>query len=346
MPSELPDTRSLPDEVLDALRIRAVRARRAGVAISIIQTVLGVARETVSRWCSAFEAGGEDALPGKRTGRPVGSGRLLTPEQEDEIIETLVEKTPEECGVASALWSRAAVAELIRLRGGPKLAVRTVGDYLAEWGFTPQKPVRKSYRQDQEEVRKWLEDEYPQIAARARREGAEIHWSDETGIRSGTFVGRGYSVPGQPPELHVPGQRFTVNMISSITNQGRIRWMLYTGKMTAALFIAFLTRLIRCSPSKIFLIVDHLSVHEAKVVKAWVAERHDRIELFFLPKYSPELNPDEYLNGDIKQELNKDGLPKDRETLHGKVKKVMSKFSNLGDRIAGYFQHPKLQYAK
>jgi transposase len=304
-----------------------------------------VARESVSRWWGAYQESGLKGLPGKRTGRPEGSGRLLTEKQENEIIEALVEETPEKVGIPSALWTRAAVRELIRQRGGPKLAERTVGDYLARWGFTPQKPVRKSYRQDDEAVQRWLEETYPKIEARARAEGAEIHWADETGIRSGTFVGRGYAVPGSPPELMVPGQRFTVNMISSVTNQGHVRWMLYTGKMTAVLFVEFLSRLIKRSPCKVFLIVDNLSLHEAGVVKVWLAEHEAKIEMFTLPKYSPELNPDEYLNGDLKQELNKDGLPEDRKRLHDKVKRVMSMFSKLPERIAGYFQHPKIAYA-
>jgi transposase len=335
----------LPDEVQEALRVRAVRARELGFSLEAVYSILGVARETISRWWSAYQEGGPDALAGKRTGRPVGSGRLLSHDQENRFIETLVEKTPEELGILSALWTRSAVAELIRQRGGPKLAERTVGDYLARWGFTPQKPVRKSYRQDDEEVRKWLEETYPQIVRRARAEGAEIHWADETGVRSGTFVGRGYAAAGYPPELKVAGQRFTVNMISSITNQGQVRWMLYTGKMTGALFVEFLRRLIRRAPCKVFLIVDNLSLHEAAVVKAWLAQHRDEIEMFTLPKYSPELNPDEYLNGDLKQELNKDGLPKDRDTLHRKVKEVMSMFSNLPGRIANYFQHRKIAYA-
>jgi transposase len=345
MPIELPDTRTLPDAVQEALRVRAVRAREMGFAFEAVCCILGVARESVSRWWSAYQEGGLAGLAGKRIGRPQGSGRLLTEEQEDQIIETLVEETPEKLGIPSALWTRAAIRELIRQRGGPQLAERTVGDYLARWGFTPQKPVRKSYRQDDEAVQRWLEETYPKIEARARAEGAEIHWADETGIRSGTFVGRGYAVPGYPPELMVPGQRFAVNMISSVTNQGHVRWMLYTGKMTGVLFVEFLSRLIKRSPCKVFLIVDNLSLHEAGVVKAWLAGHVKDIEMFTLPKYSPELNPDEYLNGDLKQELNKDGLPKDRKMLHDKVKRVMSMLSKLPERIAGYFQHPKIAYA-
>lgn len=321
MPIEIPDSRKLSDEVLEALRTRAVHAREQGFSIPTIARVLGLARETVSRWCHAYMNGGVESLPGRKTGRPVGSGRRLTAKQEDEIIETVVAKCPDECDIPMALWTRRAVRELIHRKCGVQLSVRTVGDYLQRWGFTPQKPVRRSYRQNSEEVRKWLDEEYPAIAARAAAEDAEIHWGDETGIRSDTFVGRGYAVPQQPPELHVSGRRFSVNMISSVTSDGKGRWMMYDGKMDATRYIEFLRRLISRSDRKVFLIVDRLRVHEAAAVQVWLYERRDKIETFGLPKYSPELNPDEYLNGDLKQEVNKDGLPNTRDELAGKVRR-------------------------
>jgi hypothetical protein len=145
--------------------------------------------------------------------------------------------------------------------------------------------------------------------------------------------------------MKVPGNRFSVNMISTITNQGKVRWMIYTGKMNAALFIVFLTRLLAGASKKVFLIVDHLSVHEAAVVDEWLADKKDRIEVFYLPKYSPERNPDEYLNCDVKGNINSDGLPKDREELKGKLHRFMQKLAKLPGRIASYFQHKYIQYA-
>ncbi len=198
-------------------------------------------------------------------------------------------------GIASALWTRQAVRELISQQFGLRLPIRTVGEYLRRWGFTPQNPVRKAYKQDPEAVAEWLEKTYPAIEQRAAEEGGEIHWGDETGVRSTCQHSRGYARPGETPA----GSRFSVNMISTLTNTGKVRWMIYTGKMNAALFIVFLTRLIAGASKKIFLIVDHLSVHEAAAVREWLVDKTDRIEVFYLPKYAPERNPDEYLNCDV-----------------------------------------------
>jgi hypothetical protein len=247
------------------------------------------------------------------------------------LIDT---KPPQELAIPSALWTRAAVQELIGQQTGQRLPIRTVGQYLARWCYTPQKPVRKAYRQDPQAVARWLETTYPQIEKRAAQEGGEIHWGDEMGVRSTCQHSRGYSRPSHTPELPVSGSRFSVNMISTITNQGKVRWMIYEGRMNAALFIVFLTRLIAGAAKKVFLIVDHLSVHEAAAVEEWLADKKDQIEVFYLPKYTPERNPDEYLNCDVKTNINTDGLPKDRADLKGKLRRFMQKLSKLPERIA------------
>lgn len=345
MAIELPDGRCESNEVLEALRLRAVRARELGYAVVDIAAVLGVREETISRWCSRYDRGGREALPGNRSGRPIGSGRLLDRQQEQGIRQEIEAKSPQELEIPSALWTRQAVRELIRQQVGIRLPIRTVGEYLRRWGYTPQKPVRKAYKQDPKAVAEWLETTYPAIERRAAKEGGEIHWGDETGVRSTCQHSRGYARPGETPELIVPGSRFSVNMIATISNQGKARWMIDTGKMNAALFIVFLTRLIAGAAKKVFLIVDHLSVHEAAAVAEWLADRSDQIEVFYLPKYAPERNPEEYLNCDIKANINTDGLPKDREELHGKLHRFMQRLGKLPARIASYFEHKYIAYA-
>jgi transposase len=345
MAIELPDGRCESNEVLEALRLRAVHARELGYAVIDIAAVLGVCEETVSRWCSRYDRGGREALPGDRTGRPMGSGRLLDREQEQGIRQAIETKTPQELEIPSALWTRQAVRELIHQQIGIRLPIRTVGEYLRRWGFTPQKPVRKAYKQDPKAIAEWLEKTYPAIERQAAKEGGEIHWGDETGVRSTCQHSRGYARPGATPELIVPGSRFSVNMVSTVTNQGKVRWMIYTGTMNAALFLVFLTRLIAGAAKKVFLIVDHLSVHEAAAVDQWLADKTDRIEVFYLPKYAPERNPDEYLNCDLKANINTDGLPKDRQELQGKLRRFMQRLAKLPARIASYFEHKYIEYA-
>jgi transposase len=341
----LPDTRSLSDEVRAALRLRAVAARQAGFPIDTIAAILGVRPESVSRWSHACQRGGTDALPGDRTGRPVGSGRLLSVAQEARLEAVLVGNSPADHGIASGLWTRQAVRQLIQQEFGLRLPIRTVGEYLRRWGLTPQRPARHAARQDPEEVRRWLEEEYPAVAARAKAEGAEIHWGDEAGVRPEAAPQRGYAPPNEPPEQAVPGQRFRVNMISTITNEGKLRFLLYDGKMTGALFVLFLTRLVAGASRKIILIVDRLKVHAAQEVQVWLYEHREQLEIIGLPRYAPERNPTEYLNNDVKGNLNRDGPAANQEELTGKMQRFLHRLGQLPEHVKAYFKHPKVAYA-
>ena len=339
------DTRSLTDDVREALRLRAVAAREAGFPTDTVAAILGVRPETVSRWFTTYQRGGLEALPGDRTGRPVGSGRLLSAGQEARLEAVIVASSPADQGIASGLWTRQAVRQLILQEFGLRLPIRTVGEYLSRWGLTPQRPVRHAYRQDPEEVRRWLEEEYPALAARAKAEGAEVQWGDESGARSDAARQRGYAPRNEPPEQAVPGYRFRVNMISAITNEGKLRFMLYDGKMNGALFVLFLTRLVAGAKRKIILIVDRLKVHASEEVQAWLYEHRDQLELVGLPRYAPERNPDEYLNNDVKGNLNADGPAANREELKGKMRRLMQHLAKVPDHIQAYFEHPNVAYA-
>lgn len=282
------DTRGESDDVLNALRRRAIAALEAGYSGVVVAAVLGVTAETVSRWFAAYRAAGPVALTGRRSGRPLGSGRLLSDTQAQTVQQLIDGHTPEKRGIAAALWTRRAVRQLIRQETGLALPIRTVGQYLQRWGYTPQKPLRKSRKQDPVKVKEWLDVTYPLIVRRAKEEGGEVYWGDEMGVRNTSFSGRGYARAGQTPEIAVGGTRFSVNLVSAITNQGTVRFMTYQGMMNAALFIVFLTRLLQDATRKVFLIVDNLSVHISQEVNNWLADKKDRIEMFTLPKYAPE----------------------------------------------------------
>jgi hypothetical protein len=180
-------------------------------------------------------------------------------------------------------------SELIERDLGLKLSVRSVGDYLARWGFTPQKPIKKAYEQRPEAVKAWLEDEYPAIEARAKREGAEIHWGDETALVNTDVRGRSYAPTGQTPVTRaVGGTRQKLSMIATVTNQGKTRWMIIDEAFNADKLIEFMQALIKdAQGKKIFLILDNLRVHHSKPVKEWAALHKEDIELFYLPSYSP-----------------------------------------------------------
>ena len=345
MSISLPDVRQLSDEVLQALRLRALRGCELGYTESEVAELLGLSRETVSRWWTAYAADGVQALPGERTGRPVGSGRILNEGQAAYLRTILNEKTPEEVGIPAPLWTRRAVAELIRKQEGLDLPVRTVGEYLKRWGYTAKVPRRQAQDQDPEEVRQWLEQTSPALERRAAREGAEIYWCDETGAVADQQPRRGYAREGQPARIDVPDPHIRRNLIAMISNEGSVHFMTYKQTMTAALFITFLERLLDETTRKIFLIVDRLKAHEAKKVEAWAAGHHKRIEIFFLPRYAPERNPDEYLNNDLKGGINATGLPDDREELGSRILGFMSRLVHLPQHVRSYFQHQCVQYS-
>lgn len=345
MAVSLPDARALPDDVLEALRLRALHGCELGYTETEMADLLGVGRETVSRWWSAYAHGGLDALPQDRTGRPVGTGRALSPEQETRIQELLRTHNPEERGIAAPLWTRRAVADLIRQECNLALAVRTVGLYLQRWGFTAKRPRRHSRDQDPEEVRRWLAETYPAIEARSMAEDATVFWADEVGAAADRQPALGYAPEGERATMEVPGPHVRANQISAISNDGQVRFMTYTQTMNAALFLVFLQRLLRSTTGKVFLIVDRLQAHLTPAVRAWVTAHGDRLELFYLPSHTPELNADEYLNNDLKENVNAKGLPHNKEEVRSRIQAFMRKLLHLPEHVMSYFLHPSVQYA-
>src|SRR5262249_43595998 len=263
-----------------ALRLRALGGCELGFTEAEVAGLLGVCRETVCRWWSAYVAGGVDALPHDRSGRPLGSGRALSDAQAAHLQHLLRTHSPEQVGIAAPLWTRRAVRDLIRQQCQVTLAVRTVGLYLRRWGFTAKRPRRRSRDQDPEEVRQWLEETYPAIVARAEREGAEIHWCDEVGVAADEHPARGYAPHGERAAMEVPDRHVRVNQVSTITPTGKVRFMTYTGTMTAALFLVFLGRLLRSTTGKGVLILDRLRAHRTPAGKAGRAAPHGPGEEF------------------------------------------------------------------
>ena len=341
----LPDARQLSDEVLEALRLRAVHGCELGFTEADVADLLGLARETVSRWWSAYVQQGPDALPGHRTGRPVGTGRTLSDEQARRLQDLIDYNSPEKLGIPSPLWSRRAVQDLIRSEYGIAMPVRTVGEYLKRWGYTAKKPRRHARDQDPEEVNKWLNETYPKLASKAGEEGADILWCDETGVAADAYPGFGYAREGQRATMEVPKPHIRINMISAISNEGLLRFMTYKGNMNGALFLGFLGRLLRGATRKIYLIADRLKAHDTEEVRQWLAEHKDRIELVPLPTYSPELNADESLNNDMKGNVKAFGLPQNKEELRSLIQTFMRKLLHLPDHVMSYFLHPCVAYA-
>jgi transposase len=307
--------------------------------------VFAVAPQSVSRWVQAWRKRGSKGLTGRRRGRKPGEQKALSARRQRKLRYAVAEHTPATFGLAGVVWTRKTVAELIRVRHGIVLSLRTVGNYLRSWGLSPQKPVRKAYEQDPEAVRVWLEEDYPAIAARARREGAVILWLDQAGIRSDAAVGVTWAPVGQTPVVGKTGKRFSVNAMCAIGNKGELYFTVYTGSFNAGVFVPFLDRLTRHLDRKVHLIVDGHPVHRRKTVRKWVDDHVTAIEMHFLPGYSPELNPDEILNADLKRTVSTGTAPRTRDELKQAVRSFLHRLQKLPDRIRSYFGKPEVRYA-
>lgn len=340
-----PDARFLNPTTQDYLRQQAIRLREQGKRFIDIAEYLGIHRNTVSQWWQQYQQYGEAALHQQQRGGKCGEGRTLSKAEEAAMQRLIREHFPDELEIDSALWTRLAVQTLIVQQYGVEMPIRTVGEYLKRWGYTPQKPLKRAYEQNPKAVEVWLETEYPAMKQRVQLEGAEIAWADESGVRSDAQVGRGYAPSGQTPEIQLSSQRVHVNYIASISNQGNVRFMLYTRKLTAQVLIQFMKRLIVKRTRKLFWIVDRHPVHRSSAVAQWLAEHSDKIEMIYLPSYSPQLNPAEYLNCDVKQGVHSKPPTRNLAQLKRRVSSHLHKLQKLPARIVKYFKHPFIAYA-
>src|SRR4051812_11806076 len=300
--------------------------------------------------CHRFAAEGAKGLVSKPRGRKPGEQRLLDPTQEAKVQALIRRHTPDELGLPFALWSRAAVRALIARQCGVELAVRTVGKYLARWGFTAQKPIRRAYEQDPAAVRRWLRQDYPEIVKRAKQAHGIVVWGDgrtytSDGLRADDVRGRSYAPRGRTPVVRVCQTRIKLSLITAVTNQGKLRWMVVDGAVNAPAFLRFLKRLIREARGKVFLIVDRLKAHRARLVRDWLEAHRSEIEVHYLPSDSPDLNPEEGVNADLKQALPRKAPARSKEQLRRAADRHMRSLSRRPQRIRAIFRHPQFRYA-
>jgi transposase len=337
------DSRKLPVAALNERRRRAVKLREAGTSVRETASQCELSTHTVVDAHKAFRRGGWAAVKIKRPGRPKGSGRKLGSQQEREIQRLIQDHTPDQLKMSFALWTRQAVSELIEAHFDIRLTVRNTGKYLKRWGFSPQKPLKKAYEQSPMAVHKWLNESYPKIAKHAKAEHADIQWGDETGLRSDDVRGRGYAPRGKTPVVRA--NRQSLSVISTVTNKGQMRWKVFSGALNAQILIHFLERLTRGQQKKIILILDNLRVHHCNLVQQWLAKNVDKIEVFYLPSYSPELNPDELLNADLKQHVTKIAPARTKIALTKTAVRSLRSIQKQPQRVENYFKKEDVCYA-
>lgn len=339
------DARHLSAEAQHDLRRRVVRAIvRDSVKPAVAARLFSVARSSVYNWLDDFYTGGDRSLAPRPLGRP-REGRLKG-YQAATIVRLLIHSCPSQLHLPFALWTREAVQQLIARRTGLRLSVWTVGRYLNRWGFTPQRPLRRAYEQDPVAVRRWLEREYPAIRERARREEAEIHWEDEMGVRSQDQRGRSYGRRGHTPAIPGTARRFGCNMISTITNRGQMTFMVFEESFRYPVLLRFLRRLVRQAKREVFLIWDRHPVHEATAVKDWLRSHATQIQVFPLPTYSPELNPGEYLNQDVKSNAVRQRRPHDKPEMLVDLRSYLRSTQGHPEIVRSYFCHRSTKYAR
>ncbi len=337
------DTRTLSPAGQEAVRFRVVAAVRDGMRKSEAARVFGVSRTSIHTWLAKVAAANINALKSKKRGRKPGS--RLKGHEAASVVRTITDRCPDQLKMPFVLWTRPAVQQLLSDRFGVSVSVWTVGRYLKRWGFTPQKPLRRAYEQNPAAVKRWLEYEYPAIQHRAKAENAEIHWGDQMGLRSDHQTGTSYSRRGCTPVVRGTGKRFGCNMMSSITNRGTLRFMVFKRRFTSEVMVTFCRRLLRTVQQKVYLILDRHPVHRSRVVQDWLWRHRDRIEVFLIPGYSPELNPDELLNQDVKSNGVGRRRAATREELVGNVRSYLRGTQRRPDIVRNYFKGKHVTYA-
>jgi len=336
------DGRKLTHDKLEQIRIQAVKAVQSGIPPTQVAREMGLYTNRVFVWLAQYRSGGWDALKARKaSGRP----KRLTGPQMKWIYDTITLKHPMQLKFSFALWTRAMIQELIRRRYGIRLSLTSVGRLLSQMGLSCQKPLSRAYEQNPALVESWVKREYPRIQALAKRQKAIIFFSDESGVRSDFHAGTTWGIRGQTPIVRRTGKRFHLNMLSAISARGELRFMTSRRRISAALFLEFLKRLILNYPRKIFLVVDGLATHKAKSVRQYLETVKERIELFFLPPYSPQLNPDELVWNDVKNNgVGRQVICSSVDLDHA-VHSRLRRLQKNPEKVRSFFQTETTRYA-
>jgi len=326
-------------------RKNIIRMLRKGYHPKQIVDALGISRSLVYATKKTYEQGGIEGIKPKTRGRRKGAKRTLTLEQEKNIRQAIIDKTPEQLRFKCCLWTRRAIRDYIQREYKIVIPLSTLGYYLSRWGFSIQRPVKRAIKQNPEKIRKWLDEEYPSIEKQARDEGCEIYWGDETAIQNTANYVKGYAPVGHTPVLEVESKKMKLNMLSAVSNRGKLRFTITEKSVNAETMIDFIKRLVQDTGRKVLLILDNLPAHHAKVLSAWLAEHRDEIELFYLPPYAPEYNPDEYLNSDMKRSIGRRPMPRSKNDLSKNARSFLKQRQLQPAKIRGYFNTKHTKYA-
>ncbi|MFD9007637.1 IS630 family transposase [Streptomyces sp. NPDC059552] len=338
------DARTWSPEAQEAVRLLAVSALTEGRDRVEVAVLFRMSVKAVDNWWARWRAGGRDSLLSRQRGRRVGEHQVLSEAEQAAVRQAVLDHTPSGLGLSGQLWTRGQIGRPIFKLYGVRFTEPGVGKYLKRWGLTFQRPDKGAVEQDPEAVRVWHEETWPAIRAKAKAEGGEVLFADQVGMRSDQVTGRTWGAKGQTPIVRRTGNRFSVNAISAISTRSRMHFMVFTESFDAKVMCRFLARIVGHFDRKVHLVVDRHSAHRSKAVRAWLADHDDEIELHFLPSYSPELNPDELVNADLKRGLPHTHQARNQAELAAETRRFYRRRQHQPHIVRGYFGGAHVRY--
>lgn len=339
------DARRVSGDGMFEIRVRAVRAVQAGQKQCDVARDFGVCGECVSRWMARFNDGGEDALRLKKfRGRNAGKSRRLTEEQEDELCQIIHTTIPSQHGMPVSFWTQKVVAQFVAERFGVVLSERTAGRILKRHGMSPQRPKRRAYQQDPEELKNWCEKVFPEIMKRAEETGATIVWIDETTLKSGPNYGRTWSKIGETPIVPTEGSPQTLNVIGALTLNGQFIGMSYETATDSDVVVSFLEYLNQILQGKIIVIMDNARYHKSKTVQLFAQKWAGIVEIIYQPPYCPETNPVEIVWAYLKSKRLCSKMTRGREQFLACCGEIITEISSNTELCLQFFKPKGLAY--
>ncbi len=336
------DGRKLTSSEKEALRKRAVQQIESGESPETVADTFGINRRTVYRWLERYHHGGLEGLGTQpKPGRPT----KFTADDLRWLSRTIRASDPRQFQFPFALWTRRIVRDLLRRERGVRVSGVTVGRAMRKLGLSPQRPLRRAWQQNPEAVDQWKRQVYPEIRRRTQAEGARIYFADEAGMRSDYHAGTTWAPAGETPVVAATGACFAVNMISAVAPSGEMRFRLVEGTVNASVLADFIERLATdAGDRKVFLIVDGHPSHRSRVVQRKLKQLDGQVELFFLPPYSPELNPDELVWSHVKRQIGRAAVAS-KDDLKQRLVSALRSLQKMPVKIAAFFRHPECRYA-
>jgi len=317
-------------------RMLAVKMVENNVPVYKIAKACGVTVRSVYRWFDAFKKMGEEGLLARKgAGRP----QKVSPTQRSWVALVVKDDTPANWYLGDKLWTLNHIKKVVEIGLGLSLSLPTVRNIMRQIGFTPQRPLHRAYEQDPALVEQWRKVELPALRQRAEAEGAKLMFGDEASMRTDYHAGTTWGPRGKTPVVESTGNRQVVNMISAVSTAGELQFMLIDGPGNSYTFKDFLEKLVHDSKKPIFLVVDNHSSHKSKLVMDYVKSTKGKLELFYIPPYAPQLNPDEQVWKNVKGQAAKK-CPFDVREMRGFLRNAFEDLKQTPEVVMGFFRHP------